>query len=317
MSFSATDAYQLSYWLDTQPSFPPTTAPSGWNLAFVPAFLDGNYAVILSSASDSSQLAVVIMGTHDAVQMLQDTDIGNPGPFLNSSGDAIITGAWVANGASAAFTEVLNLKHLFQKQTLGDYLTGLNWADFSVLVTGHSLGGTVASLLGPWLASVILDQTPLQVFLPPNMQVVTFAAFAAGNQEFADYLNGSTQYQPNINVNDIVPYVWATGGEYPVSNIYNTFVEPGPLMPSSLQGQLTTKVNTIPKSFSGYVQTNEPNTFTGAILAAPSFSECNLSAAKLQEAQWNWEVSLQHNYAYCVQYIGTGCLEPSSACPES
>lgn len=316
MNFSATDAYQLCYWLDTQQSLPPTTPPPGWNLVFVPTFLEANYAVVLQSTSDTSQLAVVIMGTHDAVQMIQDVDISNPGPFVNSSGATIIAGAEVANGADAAFNQVLNLKPIWHKQTLQDFLTSTDWSQASVLVTGHSLGGTVASLLAPWLASVILGETSLTPPLPSQIQAVTFAAFAAGNQQFADYLNGSPQYQPNINLNDIVPYFWATTGDYPVGNIYNTFASPGPQMPPNLQTQLQQKVATIPSNFN-YVQTNEPSTFTGAILAAPSFSDCNLSPTKLQEAQWNWEVSLQHNYAYCVQYIQTGCTEPSSDCPSS
>ncbi|HKF48070.1 MAG TPA: hypothetical protein VKB38_11985 [Terracidiphilus sp.] len=317
MNFTANQAYELCDWLDTQPKYPPTSAPTGWKPAFVPTFFDRDYAVVLESTSDSDQLAVVIMGTHDVSQMLQDTHISDPGPFVNSSGGTIIAGAEVANGASAAFTKVLKLRQLPHLETLKEYLEhkakskGLN-----VLVAGHSLGGTTASLFAPWLASVMLKQTPLTVPLPPAIQAVTFAAFAAGNQAFATYLNGSTQYQPNINVNDIVPYVWATTGSYQVSSVYTSFASPGPPMPESLQKKLKKKVGTIPKGFN-YIQTNEPSTFTGTILPAPSFSTCGLSREKLQEHQWFWEVSLQHNYAYCVQFLNSNCTLPSSDCPKS
>jgi hypothetical protein len=314
MIFTAAEAYQLCYWLDDQQSFPPSTPPAGWNLVFKPAFHNKNYAVVLQSISDTNQLAVVIMGTHDATQMMQDLDISKPGPFVNPSGDTIITGAEVANGAADAFSQVLNLRHILH--TLEHYLSKTDWSKTSVLITGHSLGGTIASLLAPWLASVILGQTPLNKPLPSSLQAVTFAAFAAGNQAFATYLNDSTQYQPNINVHDIVPYVWATTGDYPVSTIYTTFASPGPLMPAKLQADLKKKVGTIPSGFN-YIQTNEPSTFKGAILAPPTFSDCGLTPEKLQEAQWKWEVSLQHNYAYCVEYIKTGCKEPSSDCPKS
>jgi hypothetical protein len=317
MAFTANQAYELCDWLDTQPSLPPKSAPAGWNLAFVPTFHDKNYAVVLQSASDSKQLAAVIMGTHDATQLIQDTDIGKPGPFVNSAGGAIIAGAEVANGADAAFNQVLNLKHVLKKETFGDYLGSMAGSQgMKVLITGHSLGGTVASLLAPWLASMILNQSPLKSPLPPAIQAVTFAAFAAGNQAFAGYLNTSSQYQPNINVNDIVPYVWATAGPYPVGSILKTFASPGPPIPASTQKQLKDKVATIPSGFS-YVQTNEPSTFTGTILPAPSFSNCGLSKEKLQEAQWNWEVNLQHNYAYCVQFLNSNCTQPSSDCPKS
>jgi hypothetical protein len=254
------------------------------------------------------------MGTHDAIQMIQDTDISKPAAFANSAGVTIITGAEVANGATAAFNQVLNLKPASQ-QTLEAYLTSQDWSTASVLITGHSLGGTVASMLAPWLASV-MAQAPLTNPLPSNLQAVTFAAFAAGNVEFADYLSNSPQYQPNINTNDIVPYVWATQGPYPVGNIFTTFASPGTAMPATLQAKLLKKAGTIPVGFN-YIQTTEPSTFTGAIVAPPSFSDCNLSAEKVQEAQWNWEVSVQHNYAYCVQYIQSGCTLPSSDCPKS
>jgi Lipase (class 3) len=314
MNFSAADAYQLCNWLDTQTSFPPSAPPPGWSIVFKPEFLKGNYAVILESATDSSQLAVVILGTHDVVQMIQDIDISTAVPFENSSGVSIIDGALIAKGAMDVFDEVLKLKPLLHEQTFEDFLTSVDWTSHSVLVTGHSLGGTTASLVAPWLATLALKEAPVTAPLPAQIQAVTFAAFAGGNQELADYLNGSAQYVPNINVNDIVPYVWATTGDYEVSSIYKTFASPGPPMPHNLKHRLRDKVKQIPSGFN-YIQTNEPNTFAGTILAAPSFSTCG-DAKKIEDLQWTWEVGLQHNYAYCVQYIGSGCKEPSSDCPQ-
>ena len=323
MNFNAQDAYQLCNWLDTSSDFPPSAPPpSGWSVVFAPAFSKANYAVILentqTNTQDANQLAIVIMGTHYKVQVLEDFQINKPGPFVNSSNSPIIPGAYIANGAMSAFQKILNLTPNGQTQTLEDFLESIPWltpsvSAPSVLITGHSLGGTIASIMGPWLASLILEEAPLTESLPPNIQVITFAAFAGGNLEFAEYLNNSSQYEANINVNDIVPYVWATTGDYQVNKIYTTFRAPGPPIPESFKTMLQKKVSAIPSGFN-YIQTNKPNIFTGTILAAPPFSGCKPS--RIPDLQWEWELGLQHNYAYCQQYIGSGCTQPRAECPK-
>ena len=308
MSFSANDAYQLCYWLDTQTSLPPSTPPSGWNLVFAPAFQKNNYAVVLQSSADSSQLAIVIQGTRDAAQTIEDMEINNPVVY------PIIPNASIANGASDAFNNVLSLTVQGQSQTFQNFITSTDWSSTSVLITGHSLGGTIASIMAPWVASLILNTGTVAPPLPASIQAVTFAAFAAGNQAFVDYLNSSPQYQANINVNDVVPNVWATTGPYNVNNIYSMWASPGPQIPQGYLQTLQKKVASIPQGYQ-YIQTSNPTTFKGTIEAAPSFSNCK--HGNPQDLQWKWELSLQHNYAYCVQFIGTGCTEPSDKCPES
>jgi hypothetical protein len=311
MTFTANDAYKLCNWLDTATTLPPPTAPSGWNLLFTPAYNKQNYAVILQNATDSHQLAIVILGTRNPFQVMEDFAIDNPGPFNGPWNTVVISDAEIANGASSALTDVLGLTATVsgQVQSFKDFITSTDWSNNSVLITGHSLGGTITSVLAPWLASHILNQQSLVSPLPPQIQAVTFAAFAAGNQQFASYLNNSQQYQPHINTNDVVPHVWATSGPFNVNQIYSMFPSPGPAMPHDLQHWLQRRVAKIPAGFQ-YVQTNEPNTFSGTIKAAPSFSQC--PEHKQSTLQWTWELDLQHNYAYCVQYIGSGCIEPDS-----
>jgi triacylglycerol lipase len=311
MAISTNAAYSLCNWLDTAPTLPPATAPQGWQMIFVPkpkkeAYK--NYAVILQSTANTEQLAIVIQGTKNGWEAIEDFSIDNPAPFVNSSGASIISGAEVANGGTDGLTHVLKLRDK-DERTLEHVIKSINLSKSSLLITGHSLGGAITTLLAPWLASSLLDQAPLTQPLPANMQVITFAAFAAGNQQFATYLNGSSQYQPNINLNDIVPYVWANTGDYQVSYIYTTFQSPGPRIPGFLATYLEGKVASIPKGFN-YIQTNEPNTFSGQILAAPAYSQC--LQAERPTLQYKWEVSLQHNYAYCVNYIGSGCTKPDS-----
>jgi hypothetical protein len=319
MTFSANDAYQLCYWLDTPATPPPSSPPPGWTFVFTPTFGGQNYAVVLRNNSDSNQLAIVIWGTHDWSQIKEDFKIDKPVDFA-INGNPIIAGAQIAKGANDAFQNVLELSQ--NGQTLFNFLTTITWTNLSinsmnpsVLITGHSLGGTVASIMAPWLATFILRETSLQPPLPSNLQVITFAAFAAGNSQFASYLDQSPQYQANINLNDVVPQVWATSGPYQVNNIYGMFASPGPAMPKKYQRDLKAKMSAFENHNSGfqYVQTSNPNTFSGTIQTPPSFSACK----NPQDCQWLWEVNVQHNYAYCVQFIQQGCTLPGDDCPES
>jgi len=291
---------------------------------FTPTFGGQNYAVVLQNNSDSNQLAIVIWGTHDKSQIIEDIKIDSPLDFAINN-NPIIDGAQIANGASDAFQNVLELSQ--NGQTLFNFLTNITWTNPSihstkpsVLITGHSLGGTIASIMAPWLATFILRETSLMPPLPSNLQVVTFAAFAAGNSQFAGYLDQSPQYQANINLNDVVPQVWATNGLYQVNNVYGMYNSsqynpPGPAIPTKFQSMLKAKMSEFEKKNPGfqYVQTSNPKTFSGAIQPPPSFSTCK----NPQDSQWEWEVAVQHNYAYCVQFIQQGCTLPSGDCPES
>jgi hypothetical protein len=300
MLVSAKDAYRLCHWLNTATNLPPNGDPSGWKLIFKPKFsgdllhLNKDYAVILQNTSDQNLLAVVVLGTHDFFQqfLLEDLDIDNPVEFVNSFKTDFIENAKIASGAGQAFLNVLGLKETDDGSTFRDFLYARDWTTQSVLITGHSLGGTLASMLAPLLAAWILKEAPLQHPLPPNMQVFTFAPFAAGNQQFADYLDGSQQYQAHINLNDVVPNVWATTGDFQVNNIYNMYSKPGPAMPQDKKDELKSIVKKIPSGFN-YIQTKNPKTFTYPIQPP------NVPPDK----QWDWEVGVQHVNAYDKQYL--------------
>ncbi|HEX4275087.1 MAG TPA: hypothetical protein VHZ74_07015, partial [Bryobacteraceae bacterium] len=197
-----------------------------------------------------------------------------------------ISEAQVAKGANHGLSNVLRLKD-GDGQMLRKFLeSSIREDGTSLLVAGHSLGGTIASLLAPWAAVHLLKEKKPLAQLPDTIQAVTFAAFAAGNQAFADFLSSQSNYQANFNENDAVPHVWATSGEYSVDNMYALFPAPGPSpMPGDLQKRVQDKINKIPSGFS-YVQT------TGISFAFPSEAT----------SSWLTELSYQHNNAYDVQF---------------
>ncbi len=73
-----------------------------------------------------------------------------------------------------------------------------------LVVTGHSLGGCIASVAAPWL-KVSLNAAGVNNPLVP----VTFAAPTAGNKGFADYFAKQFAYCPRYyNKLDVVPLGW-------------------------------------------------------------------------------------------------------------
>lgn len=84
-------------------------------------------------------------------------------------------------------------------------------ADLDILVTGHSLGGALATLLGTWL----VDETTTWGLRPHgiNFKIYTFAAPTVGNGAYATYADaqranpqvGFDAYRV-LNTRDVVPF---------------------------------------------------------------------------------------------------------------
>lgn len=96
--------------------------------------------------------------------------------------------------------------------------------DVDIFVTGHSLGGAMATVVGLWLA----DTASKWVLRPNkiNFKTYTFAAPTVGNQAFASYHNGQTansqvQWQAFrvYNQQDAIPYGYANVGGIPEDGV--------------------------------------------------------------------------------------------------
>ena len=111
-------------------------------------------------------------------------------------------GGRIAQGTSDGLTIIRGLTS--RGQSLGDYLRGFfatpSNANIASVVTGHSLGGCLASVLAPWMES-IRGATYKGVIQP-----ITFAAPTAGDADFADYYSAllptARRFQ---NTLDIIP----------------------------------------------------------------------------------------------------------------
>lgn len=115
--------------------------------------------------------------------------------------------ALVSEGTLDALTTVAGLR--WNRQTVADFLASRLGPDITrnpvVVVTGHSLGGCITTVLAPWLLSW-LTAADRPVWMVP----ATFAAPTAGNQAYADYLDRTFDYAPRYyNDLDAVPRGWA------------------------------------------------------------------------------------------------------------
>ncbi|MFE1173996.1 IPT/TIG domain-containing protein [Streptomyces sp. NPDC058773] len=204
----------------------PGLATGGtWDLMWLGISPDNaNLAYIARNSTGANQFAVVVRGTiSNPTDMMEDLDVGTVVPFTpgGSSNTA------VSAGAMAAFTQVASARGITWAPgrqvpdggpaipdlgdaaggTLHQALAGLLASAPSkptVYVTGHSLGGCIATMLATYLQAQTWTNQP-------QFALLTFAAPTAGLKSFADYVN-SRQWALNeryVNAYDVIPRAWS------------------------------------------------------------------------------------------------------------
>ncbi|MFE7539321.1 IPT/TIG domain-containing protein [Streptomyces platensis] len=207
--------------IDAQLSDPTLATQDSWELVWLAlSEANANMAYIARSTNGSNEFAVVARGTDaDLTDILEDLDVGTVVPFPESGSPKPIT---VSKGAMDAFQRVVKARSIASPSpnaTLAQALSAaLKAAPASpqptVYLTGHSLGGCIATMLAPYLQA---QSWPKQ----PKFAVMTYAAPTAGTQSFVDYFNSIPWVidERQNNAYDLVPHAWAdldtTTGWYP------------------------------------------------------------------------------------------------------
>lgn len=149
--------------------------------------------------------AVVIRGTIDSIyDFFDDLDVWWQSDMPWSDPD--LPGAKLADGTINAWKDLRGLsQHVGGRdQTLLDFLRGVD-SGSAVMVTGHSLGGNLASAVADWLR-VELNLPRKFVGITP----VTFAGPTAGNAAFAGpYGKVFPTGKRFVNDLDLIPRAWA------------------------------------------------------------------------------------------------------------
>ncbi|WP_394833689.1 IPT/TIG domain-containing protein [Pendulispora rubella] len=176
---------------------------NGWRAIWVGLTQDRANLVYIAenmpTVAGAATYAVCFRGTMGGspIDSAEDMDVGTLlpfGPF--ASGGSLGN---ISQGAMQAFTEII------MNTGLVAALTGLVTAQSTgptIYVTGHSLGGALATTVSLYLAAQTWTPTP-------TLQVFTFAAPTAGDANFANSFN--TQFPQAMcewNQYDLVPNAW-------------------------------------------------------------------------------------------------------------
>ncbi|MGW1892281.1 IPT/TIG domain-containing protein [Streptomyces sp. NPDC002004] len=197
--------------IDAQLSDPTLATQDEWELVWLAlSEANANMAYLARSTNGSNEFAVVARGTDaDWTDILEDLEVGTVVPFPESGSPKPI---YVSKGAKDAFTRVVTARSIASPSpnaTLAQALAvALKAAPSSpqptVYLTGHSLGGCIASMLAPYLQA---QTWPKQ----PKFAVMTYAAPTAGVQSFVDYFDSIPWVidERQNNAYDLVPHAWA------------------------------------------------------------------------------------------------------------
>ncbi|MFD7450699.1 IPT/TIG domain-containing protein [Kitasatospora sp. NPDC059827] len=177
-----------------------------WSLRWLALGPGSANLAYLAAAPAANSFAVVIRGTvGNVTDLLEDLDVGTVVPCTAvGSPSAPVS---VSKGAMAAFTQVVSMSGdgVTLVQALADALAGAA-PNPAVYVTGHSLGGCIATMVAPYLRTLSWPGGT------PQFGLCTFAAPTAGGPDFADYVD-SLPWIVNAryyNPYDVVPLAWTS-----------------------------------------------------------------------------------------------------------
>jgi hypothetical protein len=179
-----------------------------WHVVWGPALnADRSNLVYAAGDTETGQLAVSIRGSDFSfwLDWLEDLAAIRLVPYDQFVATASKS-AEIAVGTAIGLRQVLAMQD--GTKSLETFLRGAP-AGSPILITGHSLGGCLASALAPCVADWVGDAS--------NVAVYTIAAPSPGNADFAAYYNTLFSVQPShstafrfFNSLDVVPNAWAS-----------------------------------------------------------------------------------------------------------
>ena len=251
----------------------------GWEVSWGPKLNDDRSNMMyIAGNPGTNQYAVVIRGTDWTFLLDWLEDLASVLPLVSypyfAGGQARI-----ASGTLAGLQQLTALDPV-------SFLQGLP-AGATIFVTGHSLGGCLATALAPYLAQNLGGAAALRVY--------TFAAPTAGDAAFASAYNA--MFSPSgglptafrfYNTLDAVPNGWAS------LPTIETYYQPFPACPQDIKNVINWGQGHVAGQ---YVQVG--NESDGTAIALPGnllFSGSAVAAIDpIGDALFLYEVSLQHH----------------------
>lgn len=209
----------------------------------VPGSLKQDNLMFVVQNGTTSQYAVVIRGTNFASEvdwLLEDLNVNaatswpiNAASWPASSSVPSTSGATVSESVSIDLNILLTMQDaVTTTQTFKSFLLSITNTPVNICVTGHSLGGMLASTLALYLLETQKMPNVWDTSGTSTVCFVSFAAPTAGNVAFANYSNQkfiaatrppATMWDTNMNTNgdvvacsfDIAPMAYTS------LNLYN------------------------------------------------------------------------------------------------
>ena len=192
----------------------------GWKIVWDPLAVGGNYAFI---ATDGNVYALAIRGSliefsWDAFDNWIDNDLNiayqKDWAYTNN-----VSGARVSQGAYAGWENLNRMTDKKTRKSLWSFLQANVVNKKPLTITGHSLGGNLATVYASYLWKRFSNIGQVK----NNINVITFAAPAAGNKSFADDFNAKFPNSLRVeNIHDIVPKFPVSAMVADLGSLYST-----------------------------------------------------------------------------------------------
>ncbi len=222
-----------------------------WDVAWGPALhqlpfalLSDGMIVVVRSKQDPKRLVIAIRGTNPAsvsTWLFQNFLVADTVPWPFGAQPAALK-PLISQGTSRGLSTLLDMVPTSgipgEGVLLLDFLRGEVAARGAVdiTLTGHSLGGVLASTLALALADLRKDGAGLADPWDPeeraSLTTYSFGAPTAGDRDFATYTDqriGATLHRV-WNTHDVVPYAWNARTLDMVPKIYSRHVFPDPFI---------------------------------------------------------------------------------------
>ena len=258
-----------------------------WRVVWGPALNpDRSNLAYAAQNRETGQIAVSIRGSDfsfwlDWVQDLAVIRLVPYNEFVPTAGST----AQIAVGTAIGLRQLLRMQD--GTKSLEGFLTAA--AGTPILITGHSLGGCLASALAPCVANWVSGASGLSVY--------TIAAPSPGNADFAFYYNtlftlqsGNSTAFRFFNSLDVVPNAWAS------LETVETYYPPLVPCPSDINNI----VNRAEKAVTGkYVQLGDVTVgsaieLPGALVTPFAAHRGRLGLNPFENALFLWEAAQQH-----------------------
>ncbi|MDP4262863.1 MAG: lipase family protein [Bacteroidota bacterium] len=292
---------EIAYCRDPQAQL--TKYLPGWKVIWNPLPVGGNYAFV---ATDSTTYVLAVRGSlisftedafynwiyHDLNVMTQDA-----WPYSN------VEKARISQGSYIGWQNLEKMRDRVSGKSLWAFLSEKVVGPNPLILTGHSLGGNLATVY----ASYLWSKFDKSGHPKNNINVITFAAPAPGNKSFADDFN--TKFPSSLRIenrNDIVP-------KFPCSDKISKLADLYSPAPSSSDisvgyNNITTKLSNVftlissslailevQSNFSGYTHTNGDGKLITIALSGKDTA--NTPAA------WFAEAGYQHSMAQYATFF--------------